>query len=268
VVASATVRCVRLVVGTCNVHGGVALSGGSIDLGSVLGQLAADVLVLPEVWCPAGRDRPALPSTELHVWWQPFGRGWRWTERRPPTRGCRRPPVVLDGPPSRPFGRAPREPGAEPGTVGLVLASRWPAQQVERWDLGRLPRDRVQRWALRVELATPVGALGVVGVHLAHLSQGSPLQFRRLRTLLADLDAPALVVGDFNLFGPLVERLLPGHRRAIRARSWPARRPLAQPDHVLVPRDGPWQPEATAVLAPLGSDHRPLRVVLRRRPFP
>jgi endonuclease/exonuclease/phosphatase family metal-dependent hydrolase len=263
-----------LVVGACNVHGGVAVAGGAIDLLEALERLGADVAVLPEAWCPAGwtspleglqvGDHPNLPI--VHHWWQPFGRGWRWTGRRPTLRGRHQPPVLLDDLPRRRPSVRPAAGGAEPGTVGLLVVSRWPARRVEAVDLGRLPRDRVRRFALVAELVTPRGLVPVVGTHLAHLSQGSPWQFRRLRRLLDEQPDTVVLAGDLNLFGPLVERLLPGYRRAVRGRSWPAARPVAQPDHVLVRRPGPWVVRAGRILGPVGSDHRPLRAVLVPRP--
>jgi endonuclease/exonuclease/phosphatase family metal-dependent hydrolase len=265
---------VALVVGACNLHGGVAVAGGEVDLLGVLERLRADVAVLPEAWCPADWASPltGLPVAARadldvgHHWWQPFGRGWRWTDRRPNRRGRRRPPVLVDGPPDRPPARGPAPGGAEPGTVGLLVVSRWPARRVEAVDLGRLPRDRVRRFALVVELETPAGPVPVVGTHLAHLSQGSPWQFRRLGRLLDEQPDGVVLAGDLNLFGPLVERLLPGYRRGVRGRTWPATRPVAQPDHLLVRWPGPWVVRAGRVLAPVGSDHRPLRAVLVPRP--
>ena len=54
--------------------------------------------------------------------------------------------------------------------------------------------------------------------------------------------------------------LLPGWRRAVRGRTWPASRPHSQIDHILV------RPEIgvvnSAVLGDLGSDHRPVRATL------
>jgi endonuclease/exonuclease/phosphatase (EEP) superfamily protein YafD len=70
-----------------------------------------------------------------------------------------------------------------------------------------------------------------------------------------------VIVGDFNLWGPAVSALLPGWRRAVRGRTWPAHRPHSQIDHVLVRDDV--KVVDTAVLDEVGPDHRPVRVTLR-----
>jgi endonuclease/exonuclease/phosphatase (EEP) superfamily protein YafD len=87
------------------------------------------------------------------------------------------------------------------------------------------------------------------------------VQLHRLRRALPASPPPLVVAGDFNLWGPPVRMLLPGWRRAVVGRTWPARRPHSQIDHVLVRGD------VTAVtgevLSDVGSDHRPVRVRLR-----
>jgi endonuclease/exonuclease/phosphatase (EEP) superfamily protein YafD len=87
------------------------------------------------------------------------------------------------------------------------------------------------------------------------------MQLRNLRRRLPPPGQRAVIVGDFNLWGPAVSALLPGWRRAVRGRTWPAHRPHSQIDHVLV-RDGVEVVDA-AVLGEVGSDHRPVRVTLR-----
>ena len=54
--------------------------------------------------------------------------------------------------------------------------------------------------------------------------------------------------------------LLPGWRRAVLGRTWPASRPHSQIDHILVrPQIGVVD---SAVLGDVGSDHRPVRATL------
>ncbi len=89
------------------------------------------------------------------------------------------------------------------------------------------------------------------------------MQLRRLRPQLPPPEQPTVIVGDFNLWGPAVAAMLPGWRRAVRGRTWPAHRPHSQIDHVLV-RDDVDVVDAT-ILGEVGSDHRPLRVTLRLR---
>ena len=74
---------------------------------------------------------------------------------------------------------------------------------------------------------------------------------------------PTIVAGDCNFWGPPVQRMLPGFRRAVRGRTWPAPRPHSQIDHVLL--RGGLDVDAAEVLGPVGSDHRPVRVRLRIR---
>jgi endonuclease/exonuclease/phosphatase family metal-dependent hydrolase len=55
---------------------------------------------------------------------------------------------------------------------------------------------------------------------------------------------------------------MPGWRRAVVGRTWPAWRPHSQIDHILV--RGALQPVRGEVLPHGGSDHRPVRAELRR----
>jgi endonuclease/exonuclease/phosphatase family metal-dependent hydrolase len=70
-----------------------------------------------------------------------------------------------------------------------------------------------------------------------------------------------VIVGDFNLWGPAVTALLPGWRRAVRGRTWPAHRPHSQIDHVLINRHLTYV--NGEVVGDHHSDHRPVRVRLR-----
>ncbi len=104
----------------------------------------------------------------------------------------------------------------------------------------------------------------LVGVHLtSRLPYGPPTQLRRLLPQLPDDDRPAIVAGDCNFWGPGVTTFLPGWTRTVRGRSWPARQPHSQIDHILV-RDGSGiEVLDSAVLPAVGSDHRPVRATLR-----
>ena len=71
---------------------------------------------------------------------------------------------------------------------------------------------------------------------------------------------PPCVAGDCNFWGPGVRTFLPGWRRAVLGRTWPASRPHSQIDHILVrPEIGVVNSE---VLGDVGSDHRPVRATL------
>jgi endonuclease/exonuclease/phosphatase family metal-dependent hydrolase len=150
------------------------------------------------------------------------------------------------------------------GTLGLAVLSRLPLRGASRLSLGQLLRDPSMRGAIVVEVELPDGLLTVVGTHLAHLSNGSLIQLRALRRLIPGPATPAVLAGDMNLWGPPLSAMLPGWSRTVRARSWPAWRPMAQLDHVLVTPalrvDGRGE-----VLALGGSDHLPVRSRLSLR---
>ena len=74
-------------------------------------------------------------------------------------------------------------------------------------------------------------------------------------------DRPSVVAGDCNFWGPGVEALLPGWRRAVRGRTWPARALHSQIDHVLT-RRGELEVVTARVMDDVGSDHRAIRVEL------
>jgi endonuclease/exonuclease/phosphatase family metal-dependent hydrolase len=63
-----------------------------------------------------------------------------------------------------------------------------------------------------------------------------------------------------------VVAVLPGWRRAVFGRSWPAHRPHSQIDHVLVRDDVTVL--SGEVLGATPSDHRPIRARLRVAPNP
>ena len=174
---------------------------------------------------------------------------------------------------------------AETGAWGLAVLSRLPIRSATTIALGAAPGDVAgPRAAQVVEIATDEGILRVVNVHLTHRLAHGPAQLRRLLTALqaeeggrraeeqgaARLrrdagrgDLPTVIGGDFNMCRPTVY-LARGYRPAVRGRTWPAHRPVAQLDHLLT---GPGLSAAHSIVAarPLpagGSDHLPVRTVL------
>src|SRR5262249_19064714 len=129
--------------------------------------------------------------------------------------------------------------------------------------VGRVPYDPTpERGALHLELDLPDATVDLVAVHLtSRLPYGPPVQLRRLLPQLPAPGRPAVLVGDCNFWGPGVVACLPGWRRAVRGRTWPAHRPHSQIDHVLV-RSGAVA-IAGEVLPDVGSDHRPVRATVR-----
>jgi endonuclease/exonuclease/phosphatase family metal-dependent hydrolase len=165
-----------------------------------------------------------------------------------------------------PFGRAvvsswPHLVRKGTGTKGLAVLTRFPARRLADLPVPRVPADpATSRVALHLELDVGGELLELVALHLtSRLPYGPPIQMRRLRLHLPPLGRRAVVAGDFNFWGPPVCALLPGWRRAVRGRTWPARRPHSQIDHVLVRE---LDVVDAAVLGNFGSDHRPVRVTL------
>jgi endonuclease/exonuclease/phosphatase family metal-dependent hydrolase len=253
----------ELTVVTLNVHGGQrnrgistprlrqhgpppekAATNGAFDVAGALRSFDADVLVLQESWWPdEGRAAVDLVAADsgATVHWASFGRGivepW---------------PHIISARPHRACGR-----------IGLAVVSRVPARLVEMIPVGDVPGDpALRRCALHVALDVGGQDLDLIAVHLSsRLPYAPPMQLRNLRRRLPPPERRSVIVGDFNLWGPAVAALLPGWRRAVRGRTWPAHRPHSQIDHVLV-RNGVEVVEA-AVLDDVGSDHRPVRVTLR-----
>jgi endonuclease/exonuclease/phosphatase family metal-dependent hydrolase len=145
----------------------------------------------------------------------------------------------------------------EEGTWGLAVLSRRPLRSASLIDLGQMRHDPVRRGAIVVEFDVDGGVLKLIGTHLAHLTNGSILQLRTLQHLVADPGTPSVLLGDMNMWGPPLSALLPGWRRAVRGRTWPAWRPLAQLDHILVTK-GVTATAGQVVPVP-GSDHLPVR---------
>lgn len=217
-------------------------SPGRFDLAAVLAGFDADIIVVQESFRPdhgpcAAEEAAQAMGAQLHE--APFGR------------------AVLE-----PWPHLVRDQPGE-GTKGLAVLTRVPAQRVADLPVSRVPLDPSgHRRALHLEVDVAGQAVDVFAVHLtSRLPHGPPLQLARLRSRLPGRGRPAVVTGDLNFWGPPVVALLPGWRRAVRGRTWPAHRPHSQIDHVLV-RAGLQVVEA-AVLPANGSDHRPVRVVLR-----
>jgi endonuclease/exonuclease/phosphatase family metal-dependent hydrolase len=162
-------------------------------------------------------------------------------------------------------GRAHGSPGLariEEGAWGIALLSRRALRSTAILDLGQLPRDPARRGAISAEIDVDGRRLRVIGTHLSHLSHGSLVQLRHLRRLIAAPDTPAVLAGDMNMWGPPLSALLPGWSRVVRGRTWPAWRPLAQLDHILVTPGVASAGPGQVVRVP-GSDHFPVRAGIR-----
>jgi endonuclease/exonuclease/phosphatase family metal-dependent hydrolase len=273
------------VVASFNVHGGVDGYGRPFDVVAACQALDADVIVMQETWSPdvggslVGRVGDALgyrveelAMARARIWappaseavsspWGPILRsaapyGLRVGEPRP-----RRVPQSTATATTTATEGAGGQRTREEGTWGMAVLSRLPLRMASVIDLGQLRHDPARRGAIVVEADIGGRVLRVIGTHLAHLTNGSILQLRSLLRLVGDPEMPSVLAGDMNMWGPPLSALLPGWRRVVRGRTWPAWRPLAQLDHILVTpgvaRIGPGQ-----VMAVSGSDHLPVRARL------
>ena len=256
---------------TFNLHAGVDGWGRRTGALEHLISLAPDVAICPELWRgDGGEDMVATLTERLGMRgefvalaraervatgqgprrWQPLlahvtgERGLYFREHRELTvqqRTHRR-----------------RRPAVETGEWGLGLFTNLPLESIEVVELGRLPREKVRRALIIARLSLEGRPIFVLAVHGSHLSHGSPLLYRRLTRIAAGLDPtiPIILGGDFNCWRPLLRVLLPGWRTLARARTWPARRPHSQIDHIL--GRGPWR-RLSQGASDGGSDHRALR---------
>jgi endonuclease/exonuclease/phosphatase family metal-dependent hydrolase len=253
----------ELTVASFNVHCGVDGWGRAYDVEAACRLLDADVLVLQESWTPddgpgvaeligaaLGYDvitRPLAlgwlfqPSAEDQA---PAGSSWQptaWTRMRHRRGRIRR-------------GRFQR------GTRDLSVLTRVPVSRSAILDLGQLRLDPLRREAVALTLdlqAATGGPITVVGTHMSHLTDGSPVQYRRLAAQLPRDDV--VVLGDMNLPGVLLRATLPGWRRVVRGRTWPSWRPVVQSDCILASA-GLAEHARGEVVAPVrGSDHLPVR---------
>ncbi len=159
---------------------------------------------------------------------------------------------------------------------GVGLVSRWP---VLLWQVVRLPAARVRapvllpgtrrvvwlqdepRVGVVAVVETPLGRVTVGTTHLSFVPGRNGAQLRTLTAALAQLPGPRVLLGDFNLPGPL-PRLLTRWRSLARTPTYPAPAPRVQLDHVLASGELPPVTAVQALHLPV-SDHRALLVQLR-----
>jgi endonuclease/exonuclease/phosphatase family metal-dependent hydrolase len=205
-----------LTVTTFNVHWGGRTPDGraTYDLAAASAGLPGTVRAFQEVWDhPAEPDRVSVPA------------GWHVEE------------LVLN-----PAGR-------RPSATRLTSAH----EVLDRRDIPLPPVGRDgRRAAIATHLATPLGDLLVVAVHLVskRIPLGPGRQVRALRAALPD--EPVVLLGDHNLWAGLTGLLLPGLTLAVRGPTFPAPRPRHQIDHIWVRGLDVVRGD---VLPPLGSDH-------------
>jgi endonuclease/exonuclease/phosphatase family metal-dependent hydrolase len=207
---------------------------------SVLERIDADVLVLPETWVPhVGTgivEELEAAGYEVAV--------DRWIT------------LALVGP------RMPKAVTGD-GWWSLAVASRFPVLARRDIPLPRAWFDRAHpRVAINLTVDVAGTAVDVVGLHTSsRLWWGAPfVHLNGVRRGLPEFPGPALIAGDFNLWGPFVQLLFPGWHRTVRGRTYPSHRPHSQIDHVLV--NDHLAVRSAWVVRDVHSDHRPVRVEL------
>ena len=144
----------------------------------------------------------------------------------------------------------------ERGAWGLAVMSRVPWLRTSTIGIGAAPGDVV---GARVAQVVEFPGVRLVNVHLTHRLLHGPAQLRRLLRGLAADPMPTVIAGDLNMCRPTVHLARP-YRTAVRGRTWPSHRPLAQLDHFLI------SPDVTvtdARVAPdAGSDHLPIQATV------
>ena len=237
-----------LSLATFNTHYGVRPArrppAALYDIERVLRDLRADVIVLQEVWRPDRRRGPTDAAAAS------LGYDLHYEVTGPATADARWPRLTRVG----------------DGESGIAVLTRLPLRRLGAPAVGPTFGDpSPRRTVLDVELDVDGVPLRLVAVHLtSRLPHGPPIQLRRLARLLPPRGTATVVAGDCNFWGPAVEALLPGWRRGVLGRTWPARAPHSQIDHVLT-RPGEVDVLSGRVLADVGSDHRAVRVELAIR---
>ena len=259
-------------IATFNMHAGV--DGWGRPTGAVDGlvALAPDIAILPEMWRgDAGPDLyqeicvrlgakgefvPLARAERVRAerggpLWQPLWahltgeQGLYFSEHRPlkPAQ----------------FRRRNSRRALEVGAWGLAVISKLPIIQSQVFELGRLKREKVNRALIILQLTDPASGrtFYVVALHGAHISHGSFRLYKKVQTHLASIptDEPVIFGGDFNAWRPWVRFFFPRWRHLAKHRTWPARFPHSQIDHLLGSDD--WKVLRSGSLN-LGSDHRAL----------
>jgi endonuclease/exonuclease/phosphatase family metal-dependent hydrolase len=242
----------ELTVASFNIHWGYGSRSGRFPPFDVVGacrQLEPDVLLLLESWAPFdGPSSHAEVAADLGLTVAAFVPLAQSTvEGRPHILA-----KVTD---------VPRHPEAT-GLWGMALLTRTPAAAVTVSPLPSTWTDPVERALLGAEIAVGSGCVSFHGTHFAHYQYGSPLHRRPFQQALPDPSTAAVLLGDFNMWGWSVDLMVPpGWRRSVKGKTFPARRPQHQIDHLLVTPSV--EVLHAEVLPDLGSDHRAIRARLR-----
>lgn len=208
--------------------------------------LDADVLVLQESWAPEGGPAQHDQVAEA-MGYEVVSQGL--------ARGTSDPkPLIVD----RADGAVDRGDGA----WSLAVLTRLPVIGSAVTGLPQLRADPVSRAVVRVDVEVDGRPLAVHGTHLAHLQMGVARHRRPLREVLGRADGAAALIGDMNMWGWCLDRMVPpGWRRARGGgATFPSPRPFARIDHLAT--TGAVEVRSLEVVGDLGSDHLPIRATL------
>jgi endonuclease/exonuclease/phosphatase family metal-dependent hydrolase len=234
----------ELTVASFNTHWGVDRQGRPFDVAGMCLALDADVLVLQEAY------RPHSEPSYVDELVERMGAVVHETV------------FMSDRNPARPRHLHPKEGPA--GTCGLAVLSRLPVCEVAEIVLPRAQGDVIeQRHALLVTVGVEGTAVSLAGMHASHRLWGSLPQVRAVDRALLARGNPSAVVGDLNMWGPPVGVALARRARAVRGRTWPARHPHSQIDHIWI--DDRLEALASGIGPETGSDHRAVWSRLRVR---
>jgi endonuclease/exonuclease/phosphatase family metal-dependent hydrolase len=266
-------------VTTFNLHAGIDAWGRPFDVVDAVCSIGADVMLLQECWTPDnGESDAALIARELNGFSRTveLAAGRRGTPDPNATETWERPRpyfekdhgLYLDSkrPLPAPLATSARAVEGDPGSWGVAIVSRTPLDDITTVTLPDLRRDQVGRAVLFATTTIEGTRWRLACVHMSHLLFGSPLHFTQLRRLLVEhrtAAEPFVLGGDMNAWGPLVSGQLPGLRRAVTGRTWPAWRPHSQLDHLLV--NDAVTVVGGHVIDDRSSDHRPVVAQLAER---
>jgi endonuclease/exonuclease/phosphatase family metal-dependent hydrolase len=238
----------ELTLGSFNLHMGRGAGGHDApfyDVVTACKEVDTDVLVVQEAWVPDGEDGDVLTVAAAL--------DYRVAATFAVARAECHDQVRLIA----------RAGDAGDGDWQVAVLSRLPVVDSRVLALEpQLPRDPGRRALLAVIVEVAGRPFTVCGTHMPVLKDPVWRLAPALRRALPPAERPAALAGDMNMWGWCVDRLAgPGWRRAVRGRTYPARRPHTQIDHILVSR--PVELVDAQVVRQVMSDHRPIRARLR-----
>ena len=238
----------ELTLGSLNLHMGRGSGGHDApfyDVVTACKGVDADVLVVQEAWVPDGEDGDVLAVAA--------GLGYRVAATFAVARAECHDQVRL----------VARSGDAGDGDWQVAVLSRLPVVDSAVVPLEpQLPRDPGRRALLVTTVEVGGGTFTVCGTHLPVPKDPVWRLATSLRRALPAADRPAALAGDMNMWGWCIDRMAgAGWRRAVRGRTYPARRPHTQIDHILV--SPPVEVLGADVIPQVMSDHRPIRARLR-----